>query len=225
MNFIVAFEGLVGSERPPGEAALQADMERFTDFALELTLPPTRRERFVAAASVAALAAGILWLLQAALVPTGLLWAVTGPLGLPQIGVSEPWLPGASDPGFQVGLLGITLASVGAGLASGSVAGHPASTQWLGLVLLAPVLLATWFAETALMGSVCGWLFGPVGLLAGCIGAAAGAWWYTRRDASFSPASPMVADPQSRRLLLGLSFVLLGLLVLGTLVFWYISAH
>ena len=39
-NFIVAFEGLVGSERPPTEPELQADMEKFTDFALELVLPP-----------------------------------------------------------------------------------------------------------------------------------------------------------------------------------------
>ena len=40
MNFIVAFEGLVGSERPPTEAALQEEMAKFTDFTLEITLPP-----------------------------------------------------------------------------------------------------------------------------------------------------------------------------------------
>ena len=40
LNFIVAFPGLVGSERSPDEPALQADMERFTDFALDLVLPP-----------------------------------------------------------------------------------------------------------------------------------------------------------------------------------------
>jgi YVTN family beta-propeller protein len=40
LNFIVAFEGLVGDERPPTDPELQAEMQMFTDFALELTLPP-----------------------------------------------------------------------------------------------------------------------------------------------------------------------------------------
>jgi DNA-binding beta-propeller fold protein YncE len=39
-NFIVAFEGLVGSELPPTDPGLQADMDLFADFALEITLPP-----------------------------------------------------------------------------------------------------------------------------------------------------------------------------------------
>jgi YVTN family beta-propeller protein len=39
-NFIVAFEGLVGGSTPPSNPQLQADMQRFTDFALAMTLPP-----------------------------------------------------------------------------------------------------------------------------------------------------------------------------------------
>ena len=39
-NFIVAFSGLLGSAVPPTDPQLQADMRAFTDFALELTLPP-----------------------------------------------------------------------------------------------------------------------------------------------------------------------------------------
>jgi DNA-binding beta-propeller fold protein YncE len=39
-NFIVAFEGLVGSAEHPSDPQLQADMGMFTDFALQLTLPP-----------------------------------------------------------------------------------------------------------------------------------------------------------------------------------------
>jgi DNA-binding beta-propeller fold protein YncE len=39
-NFIVAFEGLVGSDEAPSSPALQADMQLFTDFALQITLPP-----------------------------------------------------------------------------------------------------------------------------------------------------------------------------------------
>jgi YVTN family beta-propeller protein len=39
-NFIVAFEGLVGSEIPPTDPGLQTDMDRFANFALDLTLPP-----------------------------------------------------------------------------------------------------------------------------------------------------------------------------------------
>jgi YVTN family beta-propeller protein len=39
-NFIVAFEGLVGSEISPMNPGLQGDMDLFADFALELTLPP-----------------------------------------------------------------------------------------------------------------------------------------------------------------------------------------
>ncbi len=39
-NFIVAFEGLVGSDTPPTDPQLQADMDKFADFTLALTLPP-----------------------------------------------------------------------------------------------------------------------------------------------------------------------------------------
>lgn len=39
-NFIVAFPGLVGGDVPPTDAQLQLDMQAFTDFALELALPP-----------------------------------------------------------------------------------------------------------------------------------------------------------------------------------------
>ena len=39
-NFIVAFPGLVGLEVPATDPGLQADMDRFTDFALELAMPP-----------------------------------------------------------------------------------------------------------------------------------------------------------------------------------------
>ena len=39
-NFIVAFPGLLGSALPPTDPQLQADMQAFTDFALELVLPP-----------------------------------------------------------------------------------------------------------------------------------------------------------------------------------------
>jgi DNA-binding beta-propeller fold protein YncE len=39
-NFIVAFEGLVGSADHPTNATLQADMQKFTDFALQIILPP-----------------------------------------------------------------------------------------------------------------------------------------------------------------------------------------
>ena len=39
-NFIVAFEGLVGDDVPATDAQRQADMQLFTDFALQLTLPP-----------------------------------------------------------------------------------------------------------------------------------------------------------------------------------------
>jgi len=39
-NFIVAFPGLVGLDVPPTDPGLQADMDRFTDFALALALPP-----------------------------------------------------------------------------------------------------------------------------------------------------------------------------------------
>jgi hypothetical protein len=40
MNFIVAFEGLLGSEKPPGDPGLQAAMQQFTAFMLDVTLPP-----------------------------------------------------------------------------------------------------------------------------------------------------------------------------------------
>jgi len=39
-NFVVAFSGLVGGDIPPTDPGLQADMQRFTDFALQITLPP-----------------------------------------------------------------------------------------------------------------------------------------------------------------------------------------
>lgn len=39
-NFIVAFSGLVGGDTPPGDLGLQADMQKFADFALQITLPP-----------------------------------------------------------------------------------------------------------------------------------------------------------------------------------------
>jgi YVTN family beta-propeller protein len=39
-NFIVAFEGLVGSEEGSSSSTLQADMQKFTDFALQIILPP-----------------------------------------------------------------------------------------------------------------------------------------------------------------------------------------
>jgi hypothetical protein len=39
-NFIVAFPGLVGLDVLPTDPGLQEDMERFTDFALALALPP-----------------------------------------------------------------------------------------------------------------------------------------------------------------------------------------
>jgi DNA-binding beta-propeller fold protein YncE len=39
-NFIVAFEGLVGLDEGPTDPQLQVDMQKFTDFALQLTLPP-----------------------------------------------------------------------------------------------------------------------------------------------------------------------------------------
>jgi YVTN family beta-propeller protein len=39
-NFIVAFPGLLGGATPPTDPQLQADMQAFTDFALELVLPP-----------------------------------------------------------------------------------------------------------------------------------------------------------------------------------------
>jgi YVTN family beta-propeller protein len=39
-NFIVAFPGLVGGSTPPSDAQLQADVMKFTDFALEIALPP-----------------------------------------------------------------------------------------------------------------------------------------------------------------------------------------
>jgi YVTN family beta-propeller protein len=39
-NFIVAFPGLVGGSTPPTDAQLQSDMSDFTDFALEIALPP-----------------------------------------------------------------------------------------------------------------------------------------------------------------------------------------
>jgi DNA-binding beta-propeller fold protein YncE/mono/diheme cytochrome c family protein len=39
-NFIVAFEGLLGLDEPPTDLQLQADMQAFTDFALQLILPP-----------------------------------------------------------------------------------------------------------------------------------------------------------------------------------------
>ena len=40
MNFIVAFEGLLGSGDPPTDRTLQSDMEKFTDFMLQVVLPP-----------------------------------------------------------------------------------------------------------------------------------------------------------------------------------------
>ena len=40
MNFIGAFSGLVGGNTPPSDPGLQADMADFTDFALQITLPP-----------------------------------------------------------------------------------------------------------------------------------------------------------------------------------------
>jgi YVTN family beta-propeller protein len=39
-NFIVAFAGLVGGDTPPTDPGLQADMQKFTDFQLRVTLPP-----------------------------------------------------------------------------------------------------------------------------------------------------------------------------------------
>jgi DNA-binding beta-propeller fold protein YncE len=39
-NFIVAFEGLVGLDEGPTDPQLQVDMQRFTDFALQVQLPP-----------------------------------------------------------------------------------------------------------------------------------------------------------------------------------------
>ena len=39
-NFIVAFEGLLGSAESPTNSTLQADMHRFTAFALNIVLPP-----------------------------------------------------------------------------------------------------------------------------------------------------------------------------------------
>jgi YVTN family beta-propeller protein len=39
-NFIVAFPGLVGGDTPATNAQLQADMQDFSDFALEMVLPP-----------------------------------------------------------------------------------------------------------------------------------------------------------------------------------------
>ncbi|HYD47769.1 MAG TPA: hypothetical protein VEB21_05450, partial [Terriglobales bacterium] len=39
-NFIVAFPGLVGSERSPNDVDLQADMQKFTDFQMQVMLPP-----------------------------------------------------------------------------------------------------------------------------------------------------------------------------------------
>ena len=39
-NFIVAFPGLVGGDTPATDPGLQADVQAFADFALELTLPP-----------------------------------------------------------------------------------------------------------------------------------------------------------------------------------------
>ena len=40
MNFIVAFSGLVGGDVPPTDPGLQTDMAEFTDFALQIALPP-----------------------------------------------------------------------------------------------------------------------------------------------------------------------------------------
>jgi YVTN family beta-propeller protein len=40
LNFIVAFEGLLGSEKPPTDPDLQTAMQRFTDFVLDVTLSP-----------------------------------------------------------------------------------------------------------------------------------------------------------------------------------------
>jgi len=39
-NFIVAFPGLVGGSLPPTDPNLQADMQEFSDFALQIRLPP-----------------------------------------------------------------------------------------------------------------------------------------------------------------------------------------
>lgn len=39
-NFIVAFEGLLGDDVPPTDPQRQADMHAFTEFALQMTLPP-----------------------------------------------------------------------------------------------------------------------------------------------------------------------------------------
>jgi len=39
-NFIVAFEGLVGGDTPATDAQLQEDMQKFSDFALQMALPP-----------------------------------------------------------------------------------------------------------------------------------------------------------------------------------------
>jgi len=39
-NFIVAFPGLVGGNTPPTDAGLQADMQAFADFQLQVLLPP-----------------------------------------------------------------------------------------------------------------------------------------------------------------------------------------
>jgi len=39
-NFIVAFPGLVGGSTPPTDAQLQADMQAFADFQLQVLLPP-----------------------------------------------------------------------------------------------------------------------------------------------------------------------------------------
>ena len=40
MNFIGAFSGLVGGNKPPTDSGLQSDMADFTNFALQVTLPP-----------------------------------------------------------------------------------------------------------------------------------------------------------------------------------------
>ncbi|MBW2316546.1 MAG: hypothetical protein JRH10_20475, partial [Deltaproteobacteria bacterium] len=39
-NFIVAFEGLVGGDTPATDLQLQAEVQMFSDFALQMTLPP-----------------------------------------------------------------------------------------------------------------------------------------------------------------------------------------
>jgi len=39
-NFIVAFDGLVGGDIPPTDPGLQADMQDFSDFMLQVVLPP-----------------------------------------------------------------------------------------------------------------------------------------------------------------------------------------